>query len=244
MALWYEVNPPKIPAGSVSMPDAFQFMTRLRQVSDVCGGVHITENVLGIRRLSPIDTGRNLQDIAPGTNMTLTGRVRDRGVDATDQYARDAVDAGFSGLLLVIGDRSPDIRDSGQVPSGVVRRLRQDRIAPELDLYLSVPANPNYDKMKAKIDSCPRGFMTQVVQETAQVQDISANLPGFHIVPILLYPSPKNHKAASFLNIDMSTYTDSFAHFVSRIHDITGDVLLTSPGDYLSLYEFLSQNRY
>lgn len=244
MALWYEVNPPKIVAGSDTTPDTGQFMTRLRQVSDVCGGVHITENVLGIRRISPIDIGKSLQNIAPGTNMSLTARVRDRDAVATDQYARDAVDAGFSGMLLVIGDASSGIRDSGQVPSGVVRRLRQSSIVSELDLYLSVPANPNYNKMRAKIDSCPWGFMTQVVHEIGQVQDIAANLPEFHIVPILLYPSPKNRKAASFLKIDMSTYTDGFARFVSRIHDITGDVLLTSPGDYLSLYEFLSQNRY
>lgn len=244
MALWYEVNPPKIPVGSVSIPDTTQFMARLRQISDTCGGVHITENVLGIRRVSPIDTGRSLQDIAPETNMTLTARVRDRDADATDQYAKDAADAGFSGILLVIGDRSPDIHDSGQTPSGVVRRLRQRRIVPELDLYLSVPANPNYHNMKAKIDAGPRGFMTQVVQDIAQVQDISTNLSGFHIMPILLYPSPKNQKAASFLNIDMSAYSDSFARFVSDVHDITGDVLLTSPGDYLNLYEFLSKNRY
>ena len=52
--------------------------------------------------------------------------------------------------------------------------------------------------------------MTQVIQNIEQVQELSKNLNGFSIIPILLYPSPKNEKSARFLNLDLASYSKKF----------------------------------
>ena len=242
MALLYEANPPKLDGSGVGSME--RFMERLRAMSDVCGGIHITENVLGMQRISPILVGRRLRDAVPGVPMTLTMRVRDKSSTDTDAFVAGAVEAGFSGMLVVAGDPAPNAPPSGQVPSGVVRRLLRDRLAPGLDLYLSIPAEPDYAAMVLKLNASPKGFITQVIQSPGQVERMVARLPKYDILPIVLYPSPKNRKAAAFLGINMGAYSNEFGRFMRRIHDVAGNVLVTSPGDYASLYGFLSENRY
>lgn len=76
MTLLYEANPPKVEgAGADAME---RFMERLCSVSEVCGGIHVTENVLGMRRISPILVGQRLRSVAPDIPMSLTMRVRDK----------------------------------------------------------------------------------------------------------------------------------------------------------------------
>lgn len=244
MTIRYEANPPKTGQVEDAGVALDKFVEKMRKISEVCGGLHITEDVLGVPRISPILSGRRLRECIPDIPMTISMRVRDKTAPEIDDFVGDSLDAGFSGMLVVAGDRSPDVPDSGQVPSSVVNRLRGNGVDSRMDLYLSVPAAPDYRKMARKIRARPKGFITQVVRTPSQVEDIATNLPEYHIIPILLFPSAKNHKAAAFLNINMSGYRDDFPQFIQKIHDITGDVLLTSPGDYAGVYEFLSQNRF
>lgn len=242
MTLLYEANPPKL---DISLPDTIgPFMKRLRDISDICGGIHITEDVLGIQRLSPLIVGMRLRRMVSDIDMTLTMRVRNKSPATVDKFVRSAIEAKFSGMLVVAGDPAPGIPPSGQIPSRVVRQLIQNRVASRLDLYLSIPAEPDYSAMGAKIDAHPKGFITQVIQNPPQVERMVARLPDYTILPIVLYPSPKNQKAATFLKLNMGAYSDDFGGFVDRIHDTAGNVLVTSPGDYAGLYGFLSKNRY
>lgn len=244
MTIRYEANPPKTGPSVVGQDAMERFVERMWNISDVCGGIHITENVLGMPRISPVLAGRMLRDRGADVPMTVSMRVRDKTVSDIDHFVRGSIEAGFSGLLVVAGDRSPGAPDSGQVPSRVVERLCGNGVGSKIGLYLSVPAVPNYEKMGRKLRANPKGFITQVVRKPSQVEDIAANLAGYHIIPIVLFPSPKNQKAAAFLDLNMSEYSNNFSQFVKKIHDITGDVLLTSPGDYAGLYEFLSHNRF
>ncbi len=83
--------------------------------------------------------------------------------------------------------------------------------------------------------------MTQVVQNIEQAQNLSDNLKGFSIIPIILFPSEKNEKSAKFLNLDLASYSQTFDEFVKRVHEITGDVLITSPNDFNGLNKFLEK---
>jgi len=83
--------------------------------------------------------------------------------------------------------------------------------------------------------------MTQVVQNIEQVQNLSDNLKGFLVIPIILFPSEKNEKSAKFLNLNLSSYSEGFEEFVKKVHDITGDILITSPSDFNGLNEFLEK---
>jgi len=83
--------------------------------------------------------------------------------------------------------------------------------------------------------------MTQAIQNIEQVQNLSDNLKGFSIIPILLYPSPKNEKTAKFLNLDLASYSQEFEELLKKTYEITGDILLTSPSDFSGLDEFLEK---
>ena len=142
-----------------------------------------------------------------------------------------------------MGDPSQTRKEgSGQIPSLTVKRLREQGVDSKIDLYLSISNKPNFLKIGKKLDANPKGFMTQVIQNIEQVQDLSENLQGFSIIPILLYPSLKNEKSAKFLNLDLTTYSQEFEELLKKTHDITGDVLLTSPNDFDGLNEFLEKS--
>jgi len=41
--------------------------------------------------------------------------------------------------------------------------------------------------------------------------------------------------------LDLASYSQGFDEFVKKVHDITGDVLITSPSDFHGLNEFLEK---
>jgi len=62
MTLRYEINPPKITQNSsLSQEDTLKLLDKVKlrvsEISTLCDGVHFTDSVLGIPRISPITTG-------------------------------------------------------------------------------------------------------------------------------------------------------------------------------------------
>ena len=58
---------------------------------------------------------------------------------------------------------------------------------------------------------------------------------------VSLHNNIKNEKSAKFLNLDLASYSQTFDEFVKRVHEITGDVLITSPNDFNGLNKFLEK---
>jgi len=243
MTIRYEANPPKILPGADLQGSISRFVERMKSISGSCDAIHLTENVLGFQRVSPIEMGRIVRNEIPDLPMTASLRVRDKTWEGIRRLVSECADAGFAGILVLMGDPSKDGRpDSGQVPSRVVKKLCADGVGSRIDLYLSIPSRPDYVKARKKMEAGPRGFMTQVVQSVEQVRDLASNLGGFSVIPIVLFPSEKNRKSAEFLGLDLAQYADSFGEFVEQIHGITGDVLITSPGDFAGLRDFLQRD--
>ena len=139
-----------------------------------------------------------------------------------------------------MGDPSQSkILDSGLIPSEVVLNLKKKKYDSKIELYLSISNKPNFSKIGKKIKANPKGFMTQVVQNIHQVQNLSDNLKQFSIIPIILFPSEKNQKSADFLGLNLSEYSKEFDKFVKETYKITGDILITSPNDFNGLKEYL-----
>ncbi len=231
MAVIYEINPPRVPGDATALAGLER---RVSQIAGDCDGIHITESVLGTARLSPIVTASALRKAHPGLEITASMRVIDKDASAVERYMEDAIGAGLDGILVLKGDplrENPS--DSGLVPSRTVAEL-QKRCAGRIKLFLSIPSNPDFGRIKKKISARPSGFITQVIQSTQQVSRIcgALNPMGFRVIPIVLLPSEKNAKSAGFLGIDWSGYRDDAAGFVSEVHDIAGDVLITSPNDF------------
>ena len=242
MTIRYEANPPKILPEINTDESIIKFIKKIKIISKKCDAVHLTENVLGFQRVSPIKVGKIIRDEIPDLPITVSLRVRDKNEKEISEFVNNCIGIGISGILILMGDPSQSGKqDSGQIPSTVVKRLREQGIGSQIDLYLSISNKPNFAKITKKIEANPKGFMTQVIQNLEQVQNLADNLKEFSIIPIILFPSEKNEKSAKFLNLDLSKYSQKFEELVKKTHGITGDVLITSPSDFNGLSEFLEK---
>jgi len=243
MTIRYEANPPKILPDMDTNESIQKFVEKIKIISKKCDAIHITENVLGFQRVSPVEVGKIIRREIPNMPITVSLRVRDKTEQEISEFVDDCISIGFSGILILMGDKSKTGKvDSGQIPSSTVKRLREQGVNSKIDLYLSISNKPNFSKIRRKIEANPKGFMTQVIQDISQVQDLSENLKKFSIIPILLYPSPKNEKSAKFLDLDLESYGQTFEELLKRTHEITGDILLTSPNDFGGLDKFLEKS--
>ncbi|MFB5624648.1 MAG: 5,10-methenyltetrahydrofolate synthetase [Nitrosopumilus sp.] len=242
MTIRYEANPPKI-LPDVNIDESIQkFVEKIKIISKKCDAIHLTENVLGFQRVSPIEVGKIIRKEIPNLPITVSLRVRDKSEVEISEFVDDCISIGFSGVLILMGDPSQTGKaDSGQIPSLTVKRLREQGVDSKIDLYLSISNKPNFSKIGKKLDAKPKGFMTQVIQNIEQVKELSENLKEFSVIPILLYPSSKNEKSAKFLNLDLASYSNGFEKLLKETQEITGDVLLTSPSDFNGLNEFLEK---
>jgi homocysteine S-methyltransferase len=242
MTIRYEANPPKILPDVDINESILKFIEKIKIISKKCDAIHLTENVLGHQRVSPINVGKIIKKKIPNLSITVSLRVRDKSEAEVLEFVENCITIGFSGILVLMGDPSQTGKqDSGLIPSTVVGKLKEKGFDSKIDLYLSISNKPDFSKIVKKIEAKPKGFMTQVVQNIEQVQNLSENLKGFSVIPIILFPSEKNKKSAEFLNLDLAVYSQEFDEFVKKIHAITGDVLITSPSDFSGLDEFLGK---
>ena len=261
MAIGYEINPPRLPEGAGRAGGAGEqerllgpVVRRAADLEDRCDYVHVTESVMGTRRVPPIAAARAIMARVHGLPVTVTMRTRERSESEAAAFAAEARGAGIGGILIVMGDPPregglPEGAAAGAArpalaPSRAARSLRDTAGAQGLDLFLSVPAGggaPASGPMRAKIDAGPAGFFTQVVSSVRQAADISALLGplGFRVVPIVLVPSAANKRSAEFLGLDWSGYEGDPAEFIRAVHDAAGDVLVTSPSDFAAARDAL-----
>ena len=240
MTIRYEANPPKI-LPDVDIDESIEkFVDKIKTISKKCDAIHLTENVLGQKRVSPIRVGEIIRKEIPNIPITVSLRIRDKNEDEIEKFVDNCISIGITGILIIMGDPSQSkISDSGLIPSKVVLNLKKKKYDSKIELYLSISNKPNFLKIGKKIKANPKGFMTQVVQNIHQVQNLSDNLKQFSIIPIILFPSEKNQKSADFLGLNLSEYRKEFDKFVKEAYKITGDILITSPNDFNGLKEYL-----
>jgi len=241
MTIRYEINPPK----TSDLPSRIELLDeRIEQISNFCDGIHVTDSVLGIERISPLIIGAEIKQKHPKLNVTISLRVIDKTIPQITDFVDAAIHANIDGVLILMGDPSHNNNyKSGIIPSLAVSSLIKDGFGEKITLYLSLPSKPNFEKISKKINSTPNGFVTQVVHDASQVKRLHDYLgpKNFKIIPCLLFPSPKNSRSAEFLKLDWSNYENDFSSFVHEIENITGDVLLTSPNDFKGALDFLTR---
>ena len=241
MTIRYEINPPKTsdPPSRIELLDE-----RIEQISNFCDGIHVTDSVLGIERISPLIIGAEIKQKHPKLNVTISLRVIDKTITQITDFVDAAIHANLDGVLVLMGDpTSGNDYKSGVVSSFAVNSLVKNGFGEKIHLYLSLPSRPNFEKISKKVNSAPYGFVTQVVHDASQVKRLYdyLNPKNFKIIPCLLFPSPKNSRSAEFLKLDWSNYENDFSSFVLEIESITGDVLLTSPNDFKGALNFLTR---
>ena len=117
------------------------------------------------------------------------------------KFVDKCISIGITGILIIMGDPSQtNTLDSGLIPSEVISNLKKKKYDSKIELYLSISNKPNFSKIGKKLRANPKGFMTQVVQNIRQVQNLSDNLKQFSIIPIILFPSEKIKNQQIFLD--------------------------------------------
>jgi len=243
MTIRYEINPPKI---SDDGQDARNVLFgRIKIISSVCDGIHLTDSVLGIPRVSPFEIAKQIRESDKNIKLTCSLRVRVKNLNDIEKIVEQSVGT-VDGILVLMGDKSDAVSSKVElIPSQVVKTLNDNGLGKKTELFLSIPSVIDSDsaKIKKKIAARPAGFFTQVIHSRDQIGKIADNLKpsGFKIIPCLLLPSQNNLKSAEFLKIDWSNYKENVLGFINEIHSITGDLLITSPNDFKRAYETISK---
>ena len=241
MTVRYEINPPKISDDGQNARNVL--FERIKMISSVCNGIHLTDSVLGIPRVSPFEIARQIRESNKNIKLTCSLRVRDRNLNDIEKIVQQSVGT-VDGILVLMGDKSNTISNKDElVPSQVVKTLNDNGLGKKIELFLSIPSNPNFTKIQKKINAKPMGFFTQVIHSKDQIEKIANRLKpnDFKIIPCLLLPSQNNLKSAEFLKIDWSNYKENVVGFINEIHSITNDILITSPNDFKGAHETLSK---
>ena len=241
MTVRYEINPPKISDDGQDIRNVL--FKRIETISSVCNGIHLTDSVLGIPRVSPFKIAKQIRESNKNIKLTCSLRVRDKNLNDIEKIVQESIGT-VDGILVLMGDKSDTMPNKDNlIPSQVVKALNDNGLDKKIELFLSLPSNPNFAKIQKKIDAKPVGFVTQVIHSKDQVEKIVNYLRpnGFKIIPCLLLPSKNNLKSAEFLKIDWSNYEENIIEFINEIHSITSEILVTSPNDFKRAHETLTK---
>jgi len=241
MTVRYEINPPKISDDGKDVRNVL--FERIETISSVCNGIHLTDSVLGIPRVSPLEIAKQIRESNKKIKLTCSLRVRGKNLNDIEKIVQESIGT-VDGILVLMGDKSDTMSNKDDlVPSQVVKALNDNGFDKKIELFLSIPSNPNFAKIQKKIDAKPAGFVTQVIHSKNQVEKIVDYLRpnGFKIIPCLLLPSKNNLKSAEFLKINWSNYKENIIEFINEIHSIASEILVTSPNDFKRAHETLTK---
>ena len=104
-------------------------MDKIKAISKKCDAIHLTENVLGHKRVSPIKVGKIIKKEIPNIPITVSLRVRDKDDDEIEKFVDKCISIGITGILIIMGDPSQSkVPDSGLIPSTVILNLKKEKI--------------------------------------------------------------------------------------------------------------------
>jgi len=236
----YEMNPPKIIRSDVFNLDLLNydmrnFCDKISRLVGLVDSIHLTDSVLGIPRVSSISAAHAIIKQHNGIKLRCSVRSRDRNLSALIQLVSEAITLGIEGLLIVKGDKpeGPSV-DSGLHPSDIVKILNEQGFGDKIKLFLSVPCNPDLNKIQKKVKADPFGFITQTISSLHHLEIIfdHAKSNNIQVIPNIMIPSPKNKESAKLIGLDWRDYENDTHSFIRGALDICGEVLITSPNSF------------
>ena len=79
MTVRYEINPPKVSDDGQNARNIL--FERIKMIGSVCNGIHLTDSVLGIPRVSPFEIAKKIRESNKDMRITCSLRVRDRNLN-------------------------------------------------------------------------------------------------------------------------------------------------------------------
>ena len=123
MTITYEINPPRIPAEQNTLN---VLLERIESISTVCDGIHLTDSVLGIPRVSPLNIAKKIRETNQKIKLTCSLRVRDKELNTIERIVKESVGI-VDGILILMGDRSNTNNDKTNLVSSQVVTALNDK---------------------------------------------------------------------------------------------------------------------
>jgi 5,10-methylenetetrahydrofolate reductase len=248
MKIRFELNPPKIQPNSSFATDELKksLSTLVRRAGDLVGltdGIHITDSVLGVPRLSSISLGYTLKNAGNNLPISCSVRVRDRNYTSFIQYVGDAILLGLQSILILKGDElGSDSSTSNLKPTQMLKLLKKDGYDRFINFSLAVPSRVrNRLQIEEKIEAAPHSLVTQSIESLADLGEIAdtAKEHGIKTVACIMAPSEKNLISANMIGLDWRQYSKDPISFIIEANKIADEILLTSPNHFAAAIEIL-----
>jgi 5,10-methylenetetrahydrofolate reductase len=250
MKVSYELNPPKIVKGEKFdleqlNADMQAMADRATLLSELASGIHLTDSVLGIPRVSSVTAASYIRQRVDGVKLSCSVRVRDRNFTSLCQIVSDAILIGVDSMLVLMGDEPADGGGfSGLRPSDAVKMLFKEGYGSTIKLDLSFPAkikNRSAQPVVNKLTAGPHSLVTQSISSLSDLGEIIdiAKPHGIKVVAVVMVPAEKNRQSASMIGLDWSEYENNPVDFVRQAAKIADGVLLSSPNSFRSGIELL-----
>ena len=85
MTILYEINPPRI---SDDQNHLNMVLDRVESISSICDGIHLTDSVLGIPRISPLNIAKKIRESNQKIKLTCSLRVRDKELNTIEEIVK------------------------------------------------------------------------------------------------------------------------------------------------------------
>ena len=157
MSIRYEINPPKISDDGQGVRRVL--FERIKTISSACNGIHLTDSVLGIPRVSPFEIAKQIRKSDKKIKLTCSLRVRDKNLNDIEKIVEQSVGT-VDGILVLMGDKSDTTSNKPElVPSRVVKTLNDNGLGKKTELFLSIPSNQTLQKFKKKLMPSLQDFL-------------------------------------------------------------------------------------
>lgn len=253
MKLIFELNPPKIEKnGCCNLPSLKEslsiFLKRAELLDGMVDGIHLTDSVLGIPRISGIAIASYLRTSRNSGSMPMSCslRVRDRSFLSICQFVADSIVVGIKGVLVVSGDDSGDGARYSMRPSEIVRSLHNMKYGRQIELDLAIPNHlQNSSFIQRKIDARPNAFVTQSIDSLDALRSIVeiSHRNKIRVIACIMIPCQKNEISARVIGLNWSEYKDSPISFIKEAGRLADEVLLTSPNSFSDAAKLLEELR-
>src|ERR1044072_3049485 len=105
----YEMNPPKVLYDNHYDNDIIKknvniFISKTKRISEYVDGIHLTDNVLGIPRVSSLMIVSMLKKMGVSKPISCTCRLYDKNLISVLQFVTDSIIAGVYSILILRGD--------------------------------------------------------------------------------------------------------------------------------------------
>jgi 5,10-methylenetetrahydrofolate reductase len=244
----FELNPPKTIQSRYF--EEYQLRSSLaalvKRADELVGlvdGIHITDSVLGVPRISGISYAHFIRNAGNRLPISCSIRSRDRNYTSFMQFVGDAILLGLESILILKGDElGPDSSTSNLKPSEILKVLQSEEYDKYIRFSLAVPSKAtNRVLIEKKILSKPYSLVTQSIESLTDLGELAdmTKQHGVKTVACIMVPSVKNLRSAQMIGLDWSQYSKDPVGFVLEASKIADEVLLTSPNHFAAALEVL-----